>query len=632
MTFSFGTPAAKPASSGFSFGNTANNSTTTPTRQSSFNFGANSTTASNTAINSGSASGFSFGSSTPAKTTTTTGSSGGFSFGKTDTNANKPATSTGGFSFGNTSSTTNTTAKPATTGGFSFGGSSSTTNKTGTSTGFSFGNFGKSSTTGTSSFSFGNTTTNNNNQNQQQNAELKNVLTPEDYKDQLAMALTCPQLYGDERDGIVAKWNQLQAAWGSGIAYRHNNQEPIKLTEKNMYCRFKAIGYTRMPSNRDKDGLVHLQVAKSAETVRGAQKDFVGFLQSLLGNQVNLVIKVDSINDLPDDKCEIVIYIQEQMKISNENIGSFDIEASTSTASSSFRVPTSIVYSNLKQHAEKLKNAGIIGIKNRVAMTEEQINEYLDNAPPGISEIQWNNAKKFNPDPKILLPVPLHGFDSLSRQHNHQRLLTEQQLVMISQIKEKMQNLQENNNERVAKLEKYKDKANLLKRKVLRLIARQELARNQSMNVNANNYNNNFGGPATNPLSKDEEVLLGGLEHVNKQWSNKIKAADRLYDIKTMLKNMGQEVNLNIDNKFEKSGDNIFNDTLDMDTSHVSNFDEGEEKNLISASQEKFMDKDLEEYMTKMLSKHQVQLDCMSSLIEGDMRDLAILVEDMKAN
>lgn len=116
------------------------------------------------------------------------------------------------------------------------------------------------------------------------------------------MALTCPQIYGDERDAVLAKFNQLQAAWGFGSAKRHNNLEPIKLTERNVFCRFKAIGYSRMPDNRDKDGLVYLLVEKSAGVVKDAQKDFVGFLQNLLGNQLNLVIKVDDIKEIEETK------------------------------------------------------------------------------------------------------------------------------------------------------------------------------------------------------------------------------------------------------------------------------------------------------------------------------------------
>ena len=56
-----------------------------------------------------------------------------------------------------------------------------------------------------------------------------------------------------------------------------------------------------MPENKDKDGLVWLQINKSADLVREHQAAFVGELQKQLGaNQLNIAIKVDTIKELPD--------------------------------------------------------------------------------------------------------------------------------------------------------------------------------------------------------------------------------------------------------------------------------------------------------------------------------------------
>lgn len=54
---------------------------------------------------------------------------------------------------------------------------------------------------------------------------------------------------------------------------------------------------------------------------------------------------------------------------------------------------------------------GVTEIVNRVAMTEDQILMYLETPPPGISEMQWNEAKKNNPDTKTLCPVPIRFFE-----------------------------------------------------------------------------------------------------------------------------------------------------------------------------------------------------------------------------
>lgn len=58
---------------------------------------------------------------------------------------------------------------------------------------------------------------------------------------QQVTALSAPTLLGDERDSILAKWNQLQAYWGTGKGYYSNNNPPVEFTQENPFCRFKVI-------------------------------------------------------------------------------------------------------------------------------------------------------------------------------------------------------------------------------------------------------------------------------------------------------------------------------------------------------------------------------------------------------
>lgn len=59
---------------------------------------------------------------------------------------------------------------------------------------------------------------------------------------QQVTALSAPTLLGDERDSIFAKWNQLQAYWGTGKGfYNNNNSLPVEFTQENPFCRFKVI-------------------------------------------------------------------------------------------------------------------------------------------------------------------------------------------------------------------------------------------------------------------------------------------------------------------------------------------------------------------------------------------------------
>lgn len=56
----------------------------------------------------------------------------------------------------------------------------------------------------------------------------------------MTSALTMPSIFGDERDAIIAKLNQLQALWGEGKAVYSQNAAPIPLTQENPFSRFKV--------------------------------------------------------------------------------------------------------------------------------------------------------------------------------------------------------------------------------------------------------------------------------------------------------------------------------------------------------------------------------------------------------
>ncbi|VDN24706.1 unnamed protein product [Gongylonema pulchrum] len=61
----------------------------------------------------------------------------------------------------------------------------------------------------------------------------------------LIRSLTAPDLYGDERDGIIASLNQLLAACGVGGGFYKADQQPVIYNAENPFYLFKAIGYSR---------------------------------------------------------------------------------------------------------------------------------------------------------------------------------------------------------------------------------------------------------------------------------------------------------------------------------------------------------------------------------------------------
>ena len=55
-----------------------------------------------------------------------------------------------------------------------------------------------------------------------------------------ARAVSVPLVFGDERDAVLAKWNQLQAFWGTGKGYYTQQGNSADFTPENLFCRFKV--------------------------------------------------------------------------------------------------------------------------------------------------------------------------------------------------------------------------------------------------------------------------------------------------------------------------------------------------------------------------------------------------------
>jgi nuclear pore complex protein Nup54 len=47
-------------------------------------------------------------------------------------------------------------------------------------------------------------------------------------------------VFGDERDAVLAKWNQLQAHWGKGKGYYYQ-QQFVEFKPDNVFCKFKVM-------------------------------------------------------------------------------------------------------------------------------------------------------------------------------------------------------------------------------------------------------------------------------------------------------------------------------------------------------------------------------------------------------
>ncbi|KAL2099689.1 hypothetical protein ACEWY4_004083 [Coilia grayii] len=429
MAFNFGGAAAtNPAStSGFSFGSFAAK-TTAPT---AFGFGAATTTTASTGFGSF---GTGFGTGFGAATTTTAPS--GFSFGPT---------STGGL-FGN----------PQNKGfGFSSGLGTGAAGTTGFGTGL----------TGAGGLGFGGFNLQATQQQQQQGGLFGQQAQAPAQSSQLihtASALSAPTLLGDERDAILAKWNQLQAFWGTGKGFFNNSIPPVDFTQENPFCRFKAVGYSCTPGSKDEDGLLVLVLNRKEADVRTQQQQLVESLHKVLGGNQNLSVNVEGVKTLPDDQTEVIIYLLERFP-----------------NGTSKRVPASTLFSFVEQANIKpqLQQLGVLMSLTRTALSPAQLKQLLQNPPAGVDPIIWEQAKVDNPDPEKLIPVPMVGFKELLRRLKIQDQMTKQHQTRVDIIANDISELQKNQATTVAKIAQYKRKLMDLSHRVLQVLIKQEIQR-----------------------------------------------------------------------------------------------------------------------------------------------------------
>lgn len=436
MAFSFGSATGattNPGTTGFSLGNF-----TPKTTASGFGFGTATTTAATTGFGGG------FGG---FGTTTTTPASGtGFSF-SAPTN-----TGTTGL-FGNTPNKA-----------FGFGSAFGTTGtntglSTGLSTGLGFGGFGAQPQ-----------------QQQQQNALgglFNQPMQNPHQSNQLintASALSAPTLLGDERDAILAKWNQLQAFWGTGKGYFSNNIPPVEFSQENPFCRFKAVGFSCIPNNKDEDGLVELVFNKKEADIRAQQQQLVESLHKVLGGNQTLTVNVEGVKTLPDDQTEVIIYVVER-----------------SPNGTSRRVPATVLNSYFEQVNIKsnLQQLGVILTIARTELSPAQIKQLLQNPPAGVDPVIWDQAKSDNPDPDRLIPVAMVSFKELLRRLKVQDQMTKQHQSRLDIISEDISELQKNQATTMAKIAQYKRKLMELSHRVLQVLIKQEIQRKGGFAIQA---------------------------------------------------------------------------------------------------------------------------------------------------
>jgi len=546
MAFSFGTTPAQPAAGGFGgFGTTTSQPSTgfggfgAATSQPATGFGAQATSQPSTGFGG-------FGATTQASTafggfgTTTTSSTGFGGFGTTTTSAGfggfgtsttQPATGFGGFGattsqpstgfggFGTTTSQPNTgfggfgaaTSQPSTGfGGFGvasqpstgFGGFGTTTQA-----GTGFGGFGANKPTGfgtafgtATSTGFGGFGT-------QQTAANQNLGQPNpgsDPVETLYHAVLHCNLYNDERDSIIARWNMLQASWGQGKAYYSNQAQPITLTPENPFCRFKAVAYSAMPKHENKDGLVSLFFKKKKEEVEAGKAQIITSLSQLLGNKPSLTVAVEAIKTA-GDTTEVVVTVTE------------------SNNGQTRKVPAQDLHNFMNTQATQLKNLGVEMVVPKLSFTKNDISQYLETPPSGIDARLWKQAIADNPSPSTLLPVPLVGFKSLQTRLTAQETQNKAHCGRLDTLAQDIENLNKKQADTVAALTEAKRKQLELAHRVLKVLVKQEITRKTGFTI-----------------SCEEEQLRGQLEGLAGELATPTQFKGRLNELLSQVRLQSQ--------------------------------------------------------------------------------------------
>ncbi|XP_062128358.1 probable nucleoporin Nup54 [Drosophila sulfurigaster albostrigata] len=282
-----------------------------------------------------------------------------------------------------------------------------------------------------------------------------------------AQSILNVSIFGDERDNIVAKWNYLQAMWGTGKLFYSQSAAPVDITQENYLCRFKAIGYSRMPGKDNKLGLVALNFDRELATIKTQQQQIIQTLHSLMGSKPNILVHIDALKELENKKCQMVIYVEEKLQMTH---GPNDSKRILATE-------LSMYLNQASRFGQQLTNLGINSVFALTVLDEDQIKEYLENPPRSVDPRMWRQANLDNPDATQFIPVPMIGFSDLKWRLKCQEQETETHALYMKKVDGELQELRQRHASATAKILEHKRKLAEMGHRILRIVVKQECTR-----------------------------------------------------------------------------------------------------------------------------------------------------------
>jgi len=320
----------------------------------------------------------------------------------------------------------------------------------------------------------------------------------------LTSAISDPKLFGDDRDGCIALFNQLLAAVGTGKAIYEKDKPPVEFNPQNPFYQFRTIGYCALSGYKDRDGIVGLIINEPAEnysTTQQRQKLLDG-LFALMGSDPSLHAHVVDVRPVTDKACEVDIYVtkRELGRIGAKQLFQYFDQRDKKTG--------------LEQQLKVLK------VVPKIEMDETYIQQYLNYPPTGFTELEWKEAIVLNPEPKKLLPYPVYGFKDLSERRQRQLVESELQRKsfddLVARRKVVNQELQEIDGLRKIFIQD----ATRLRHRILRIIAvlYAQNTKNAIMSVEEENIRNRIDTLSVCLNAPDN--LLDRHETVRNQFRN----------------------------------------------------------------------------------------------------------------
>ncbi|CAH8566923.1 unnamed protein product [Schistosoma intercalatum] len=296
---------------------------------------------------------------------------------------------------------------------------------------------------------------------QQQQQQLQ--VAQQNTVDAFFASLSQPMLFGDERDAVIARWNQLQAMWGTGIGYSAVGM--VNYTPENTFARLKSIGYNVLPTSTDADGLVCLYIGRPFSEVTNQRQAVQDILFRLLGGRPNLQLMVEEIRPCAEaeDSTEVILKVVERLAT-----------GTTSTISATELAK----YLSSPSVAPQLQSQLCVNrLIPEISPSAAQIVAYNENPPAGFDRLIWQQACLDNPHPDRMIPIPFIGFPDLKRRKCDQLAYGEQQSSMIKYITELVSKLRTGQLVMSQRLIQLKRKQIELSHRVLKVLKHQEVHR-----------------------------------------------------------------------------------------------------------------------------------------------------------